>query len=115
MQVMNSGKRKRTRKWRRTLKRLASSDLGIGLSVALILPFILVFAPFVLTANALAERRRVCPNCGRRGTLQPQVFGSGNDYGPDGFSAIRRRVNPKLTVLKCSVCGAEFRRGELPG
>ena len=112
---MNPGKQVREKMWRRTRRNLASSELGMGLSVALALPFILICAPFVLTAHALTERDRGCPNCGLRGTLQPEAPASSKEHGLDDHLTIRRRVSPELTVLKCKGCGAEFRRGELPG
>ena len=77
------------------------------------LPLIIVAMPFVLTHHAWTERRRACPLCGERGSLEPVPTAQGTDPEDQEWSALRRRVNPENTVLKCRACGLHIRRVEL--
>jgi ribosomal protein L37AE/L43A len=87
------------------VKRRRKVEFPIGCSVVLMLPLLLVAAPFVLTFMAIQERTQRCPNCGRRGTLERV------DIGPEwdeDEQLQRRRVPPEWTVWECRVCRARF-------
>jgi hypothetical protein len=82
----------------------------------LVLPVLLLMAPFVLSGYAWQERRRVCPLCGQRGTLQPvQVPWNPGEVDHDRavFKVVWQRVRPERAVLSCTACGLSIRRIDL--
>ena len=106
-----TGKRRRVRVPTRLRRRLEALEMLAFILVAL--PLIIVAMPFVLTHHAWTERRRACPLCGERGSLEPVPTAQGTDPEDQEWSALRRRVNPENTVLKCRACGLHIRRAEL--
>ncbi|WP_293909404.1 hypothetical protein [Deinococcus sp.] len=90
-------------KRRRTVDRKV--EFPTGCSVVLMLPLLLVAAPFVLTVMAIQERWQGCPQCGRRGTLERVYVGPERD---EDEQVRGRRVPPEWTVWQCQGCGARF-------
>ena len=103
-------------------------ELPVGCWIILILPLIVVAAPFVLTFEAIKERLQRCPTCGRRGTLErvhleppPDVLELGRRGAlvapapEEGQAATwldeeMWRINPGSVVWQCRACGARFRQ-----
>ncbi len=97
--------------------------LVVALCVVLGLPLLILSLPFVLPYLAWEERRRVCPACGRRGTLkvgpsqaaQPQAgtdpAGGWTTWELRRFG--RERIDPADARLHCEHCGTEFGRAQL--
>ncbi|WP_425146846.1 hypothetical protein [Deinococcus sp.] len=99
-------RRLKNRRLRRALEALEM--LGF---VLVAIPLIIVAAPFVLAHYAWTERRRACPLCGERGTLEPLPIDHGG--AEDGDWLKLRRINPERTVLRCRACGLHIRRVDL--
>lgn len=84
----------------------------LGLLV-LTLPLMLLAMPFVLLHLAWQERRRRCPVCGKRGTLQVVQVPPQDRDAEWMFRRVRRRVDIETVRLRCTHCASEFGRAEL--
>jgi len=81
------------------------------LGLLALVPLMLLAMPFVLLHLTWQERRRRCPVCGHRGTLE--VLAREPEEGEDEWIFGRRRIDPETVRLHCTHCGSEFGRAEL--
>lgn len=104
-------------------------ELPIGCWIVLMLPLIIVTAPFVLIFTAIQERLQRCPHCGRRGTLERVHLEPSSDLlelGRHDASALPaqgdwqdtqwedlRRISPDSVVWQCRVCGTQFKQDKV--
>lgn len=109
-----------------TPHRRRKAELPIGCWIVLILPVIVITAPFVLIGMAIQEALQRCPNCQRRGTLErvhldppPELLVLGRRGAPalpapEDWQETQwedlRRVSPDAVVWQCRVCGARFKQ-----